>query len=232
MTNKNIAIVQSICASLSSPFAGRSVPGRPSEGSKSTAAGLVGVLTLLGAKDRQEDDLQVEQQIPIPDVLHVMTNPLLHLHHLGSLPAPPVDLCPARDSWFDCVAKHVAVNDCAVFLVVCDRMRSRTHEREFAGQNLKELRKLVERSAPQELAELRHADIVLCSLNDVGPILAHGHRSELENAEMPSAQSIARLPEEDWPRRFDLDGQRNAEHRDSHEEDDATAQEQIFDAFD
>ena len=67
MTSNTIAIVQSICAF-------------PSSASHQYAFdGLVSVLALLGAKDRQEDDLQVKQQIPVPDVLHIVADAPFHL---------------------------------------------------------------------------------------------------------------------------------------------------------
>src|SRR4051812_18996747 len=45
----------------------------------------VSIVALLGTENRQEDDLQIPQQVPVLDVLQVVLDPLLHLDDVVGL---------------------------------------------------------------------------------------------------------------------------------------------------
>src|SRR6187399_1102069 len=99
----------------------------------------IGIVSDGRAEHRHQHDLHVPEQAPIVDVIQVVFYTTLHFLHGVRLTAPTVDLCPARDTGFDLVPKHVAVNLRSVELVVGNRVRARPDYRHAASQRIQEL---------------------------------------------------------------------------------------------
>src|SRR5262249_46075389 len=109
--------------------------------------------------------------------------------------AKPVHLSPPRNARLDLVAQHVAAHELAVLLVVRHRMRARSNEAHAACQDVEELRKLVERAAPQECAHACYTRVVTLRLGDLLPVFAHGQGPELEDHDSPAIDAVAALTE-------------------------------------
>src|SRR3954470_5427172 len=99
-------------------------------------------------------------------------------------------------------------------------MWTRTHDRHRPGQNLQELRELVEGGSPQERAERRHARVVLLGLNDLVTILADREGENLEHPNLFPVEAVAPLAEKDraWRAETDCDPDQRHRHRDDQED--------------
>src|SRR5882672_10260863 len=109
------------------------------------------------SQEREPHDLQVEPHRPVLDVVQVVLDPLFNRR----VPAPAVDLRPARDAGLHLVAQHV-LRDLVLELGDEVRpLRTRTDNRHLAAQHVPELRQLVEVRLAQQLADRRAPRVLL-----------------------------------------------------------------------
>src|SRR3954447_10862644 len=104
-------------------------------------------------KDRLPEDLQVEGERPVLDVVEVESDAVLP-RQVG----PAADLPEARDPWLD---QQPPVDVVRVVGDFARQRRPRPDERHVAADDVEQLRQLVERVAPQELADASDARVVL-----------------------------------------------------------------------
>src|ERR1700693_5974664 len=87
--------------------------------------GLIGFFVSPYSGRGSHYDCQVQNQRPMPQVIHVEFEPLAHGFQIITA-AVTVDLCPTGDSRFDLVAQHVTRDQLSILLIDSDRVRSRS----------------------------------------------------------------------------------------------------------
>src|SRR5262249_755498 len=131
------------------------------------------------APERQPEDAQVEERVPVRDVVKVELDALPK----GRVAAPAVDLGPAGDAALDAVPGHVVGNRLRQLVDELRLLRSRADEAHIADQNVDKLRQFVEAGLPQELAERSATVVVLRGHARAGLVGIDVHAAELEHVE-------------------------------------------------
>src|SRR6185312_5309730 len=166
-----------------------------------------------------QDDLEVHAEGPVLDVVQVEGKALLagDVGTARHLPEP-------GDAGQEVGALLGRLSEVALQrldLARRQRQRARADDAHLAAQDVEELRELVEREPPQELAHARHARVVLRleegalrvveALHVGDALLGVGdHGAELEGVEDLALVAVALLREQDRPRRVELD--QHADH--------------------
>src|SRR3569833_3054631 len=114
----------------------------------------VSLLVAQQTDGREEQDLEVEQRRPVPQVLEIVIDARLHILHPGGLTPAAVDLRQSGDSGRHLVPDHVALDELAIFLVVRDRMRPRTHETHVTMEDVDEQWKIIKRVAAHKATNI------------------------------------------------------------------------------
>ena len=90
-----------------------------------------------------------------------------------------------------------------VFVVMGDRMRTRSDERHLATQHIEKLRQFVDTGTAQQSTEPSHAPVVRRGLDDPSAIFGHPHRAKLEHDKFAVVETAAALAEDRWSRAFE-----------------------------
>ena len=168
-------------------------------------------------KNREEQDFHVEGHGPVLDVPDVVLDALVD----RGVAAEAVDLGPAGHARADLMLDHVARDFFLKHLDELGALRTRADEGHLAGEDVEELRELVDGGFPDEAADAGDARVARDgpALLFVGFGLLH-HGAELIHHERLVMKADTLLLEDDRARRGELDEGRDDEH-DRAEEDDA-----------
>src|SRR5438128_828914 len=90
---------------------------------------------------------------------------------------------------------------------------TRTNKGHVAPDHVEQLRQLVNAGSPQPAAYTCDTRVVAPYLLDNCSVFENVHRSELENVERPTVESVALLPEESRPARIEFDERGCDEHQ-------------------
>ena len=167
-------------------------------------------------KNREEQDFYVEGHGPVLDVPDVVLHTLVD----RGVAAEAVDLGPAGHAWADLMLDHVAWDLLLKHLDELGTLRARPDEGHLAGEDVEELRELVDGGFPDEAADAGDARVA----RD-GPALLFvcfgllHHGAELVHHERLVMKADALLLEDNRARRGELDEGRDDEHDRAEEED-------------
>src|SRR5688572_594794 len=156
---------------------------------------------------RAKENLDIQRRLPLTQVIEVVFDPRFHFLKPGRLATTTVNLGKSGDTRQHLVPDHVALDQLAVLLIVGDRVRSRSHQAHAPRQHVEKLGQLVEREAPQELADAREALVVTGRLPDVCAVLGDRHGAEFINVDNLAIEAVAALAEDYRTRRTELDQQ-------------------------
>ena len=104
-----------------------------------------------------------------------------------------MDLRPTGNPGLDVMPVHVIVDEFAVFIIVHDGVRARSDQRHGAGQNIDELRQLVNTAGAQQTAEPRYPGIIALRLPNRAAVFQNRHRAEFVNRELATVEAAAAL---------------------------------------
>src|ERR1043166_5584647 len=113
----------------------------------------IGIRVVEAAKQRQKQDLEVEQQRPVLDVVEIIADPLLDRR----IAAQPVHLRPPRHARPYLVAEHVIGDLLAELVDEHGPLGTRADEAHLPAHHVEKLWQLVEREPAQPRAEARSA---------------------------------------------------------------------------
>src|ERR1700688_3005426 len=139
---------------------------------------LIGVGAAKHNDSRLEQDQQVKSWRPTPQVLDIVFDTLAHLFDRVGLPAKAVDLRPTGNARLDLVPDHVALDEPAILLVVCDSVRPRSHQTHGSAEYVKELRQFVKRSTAQKRTQGCDALVVSRCLRNYRSVFDDRHRAK------------------------------------------------------
>ena len=178
---------------------------------------LICIFVYESFKNREEQDFHVEGHGPVLDVPDVILDALVD----RGVAAEAVDLGPAGHAWTDLMLDHVAWDLLLKHLDELGALRSRADEGHLAGEDIEELRELVDGGFSDEAADAGDARVAWDgpALLFVRFGLLH-HGAELIHHERLVMKADTLLLEDDRTRRGELDEDRDDEH-DRAEEDDA-----------
>ncbi len=128
-----------------------------------------------------------------------MLDALAYLLVAIDLAAAAVNLRPAGDARPDVVAPRIERDALLVFMIVRQRERPRADQRHVAGEDIEELRNLVDVPAPQEAADAGQPRIVLGGLRNHRAVVERAHGAEFDDAEWLLIEAVAALHEEYGP---------------------------------
>src|SRR6188508_333237 len=163
-------------------------------------AGLVGAAAEQG-RNRARENQQVGEDRPGLDVLELETDDLVEIKDL----VPPAHLPRSGNAGHDEEPRHVALE---VVRELFRKARPWPNKAHLAPEHVEELRQLVERRAPQESSDPRHAGIdfdleqalvgVLVEMLERLPffVRADPHRPEFHDVEELSTNACSTLFEE------------------------------------
>ena len=97
-----------------------------------------------GVHECADDNLEVEEEMPVFYIPYVEFDTLLHFPHLVGDAAVAVDLRPARDARFDHMAHHILVYDTCIVLGVFEHVGPWSDNGHVAEEHIDELREFVE----------------------------------------------------------------------------------------
>src|SRR5438552_3492942 len=88
-------------------------------------------------------------------------------------------------------------------------MGTRPDQRHVAGQDIEQLRKLIDIGVAQEPSQTGHTWIVSGDLSEIVTLLHHGHRSEFQHTNGLVVVAVPRLAKKHRPTGIELDGERS-----------------------
>src|SRR6186713_2849548 len=91
-------------------------------------------------------------------------------------------------------------------------MRSGADQGHLPAQDIEELRKFIDARPAQPAADWRDPLVIADRLSYLRTMFHHGHRSEFEDPEFLSVETIAKLREKNGPARVELDHDSSDQH--------------------
>ena len=169
----------------------------------------VGVRVDLSGEKRQQDDSHVEEKRPVIDVVQIVLHTTLHFLERIGVAAIAVDLSPAGNAGLDVMATKKRRNQLCKHLVLRGRVWTRPDERHAAGQDIDQLRKLIDIGMAQEASHAGHSWIVSDDRFEIIALLRHGHRSEFKDANGLVVVAVPCLAKQHRTARIELDSERD-----------------------
>lgn len=166
---------------------------------------LIGVASPQHFDGSSQQDYKIKPKAPVVDVPEIVLYSCFDRDGCGGRTAAAMDLGPSRQSWPDPAAKGVVPHELVKFSVVSQGMRTRTHQRHAALENIQQLWQFIEACSTQPFADTGDASVDGMGLTDRGPVLKHMHRPEFADPEDPTIKTTALLPKEYGAGRIQLD---------------------------